>query len=102
MRKKKVIICSLVIMAYFMPKLHFFVRTGLSPSNLATNNLIALKRPLGLSPLFIASASLVYMAEIPFYVSCTHLLQTLAIWRLLVTFLRKEGSLQTFVDVSIK
>lgn len=53
-----------------------FVRKGLSPSNLATLDSVALRRPSGLSPLFIAPASLVHRVEIPFSESCTQPLRT--------------------------
>lgn len=53
-----------------------FVRKGLSPSHLATLDSVALRRPSGLSPLFIAPASLVHRVEIPSTESCPQLLRS--------------------------
>lgn len=90
----------MVVRSYFMPKLHFFVRKSLSASNLATLNLIDLKRPLGLS--LHCLSCLGGHGRNSFLCVLYPPITNLAIWRLPVAFLRKEGNLQTFVDISMR
>lgn len=55
----------------------FFVRKGFSPSNLVALDSVVLRKPLGLSPFFLASTCLVHVVE-----TCIQPSHTVAIWRL--------------------